>query len=127
MQFITTPDAPMPRGHYSQAIVHNYTIYVAGILPINKNGEKLTDAPIEVQTQQVLENLDAILSAAGSKKAYVLKTTVFITDIDDWEKVNQIYATFFGEHKPARSVVPISTLHYGLNIEIEAIAAIVEN
>ncbi|MFN4146025.1 MAG: RidA family protein [Runella sp.] len=124
MEFIETPHAPLPGGHYSQAIVHHNLVYVSGILPITPSGEKLTDDNIEVQTLQVLKNLEAILSAAGTDKNKVLKVTVYISDMEDWSKVNAHYATFFESHKPARSIVPVGTLHYGLNIELEAIATL---
>lgn len=124
MTFIETPNAPAPGGHYSQAVVHNGQIYLSGILPITPSGEKLSQATIAEQTEQILANLDAILQAAGSQREKVLKVTVFISDINAWGTVNQIYARFFGEHRPARSVVPCSTLHYGFGIELEAIAIV---
>ncbi|GAB3734102.1 RidA family protein [Spirosoma lituiforme] len=124
MTFINTPNAPVPGGHYSQAVVHNGQIYLSGILPITPAGEKLSDATIAEQTEQILANLEAILQAAGSQRANVLKVTVFISDIAAWSTVNQIYARFFGDHRPARSVVPCSTLHYGFGIELEAIAIV---
>ncbi|MBD2752170.1 RidA family protein [Spirosoma validum] len=122
MTFTYTPDAPVPGGHYSQAVVHNGLVFVSGILPITPDGQKLTDSTIAEQTVQILANLDAILKASGSKRENVLKVTVFISDITDWGTVNQVYTQFFGEHRPARSVVPVGTLHYGLNIELEAVA-----
>ncbi|GAB3501615.1 hypothetical protein GCM10027341_28630 [Spirosoma knui] len=76
------------------------------------------------QTEQVLVNLDAILQAAGSQREHVLKVTIFVSDINAWGTVDQRYAQFFGNHKPARSVVPVLPLHYGLQIELEAIAVI---
>jgi 2-iminobutanoate/2-iminopropanoate deaminase len=103
MQSILTEQAPKPGGHYSQAIVHGDLIFVAGQLAITATGEKL-NGPIEQQTLQAL------------------KTTVFISDIDLWGKVNTVYAEFFGNHRPARSIVPVKELHYGFLIEIEAIA-----
>lgn len=124
MTFLNTPNAPVPGGHYSQAVVHNGQIYLSGILPITPAGEKLIDATIAEQTEQILANLEAILQAAGSQRANVLKVTVFISDIVAWSTVNQIYAQFFGDHRPARSVVPCSTLHYGFGIELEAIAIV---
>jgi len=124
MTFINTPNAPVPGGHYSQAVVHNGQIYLSGILPITPAGEKLSDATIAEQTEQILANLEAILQAAGSQRANVLKVTVFISDIAAWSTVNQIYARFFSDHRPARSVVPCSTLHYGFGIELEAIAIV---
>lgn len=122
MTFINTPNAPAPGGHYSQAVVHNGQVYLSGILPITPSGEKLSQATITEQTEQILANLDAILLAAGSQREKVLKVTVFISDINAWGTVNQIYAEFFGDHRPARSVVPCSPLHYGFGIELEAIA-----
>ncbi|WP_460914520.1 RidA family protein [Spirosoma areae] len=124
MTFIDTTNAPAPGGHYSQALVHNELVFVSGILPITPTGEKLTDATITEQTEQILANLDAILQAAGSTREHVLKVTVFVSDISTWGEVNRVYARFFGDHRPARSVVPCSTLHYGLNIELEAIAVV---
>ncbi|CAN5316550.1 RidA family protein [soil metagenome] len=124
MTFIQTPDAPVPGGHYSQAIVHGDLVFLSGILPITPAGEKLTDATIAEQTHQILLNLDAILKAAGSKRENVLKVSVFISDISAWGTVNQLYAEFFGDHRPARSVVPCSPLHYGFGIELEAIAIV---
>jgi 2-iminobutanoate/2-iminopropanoate deaminase len=122
MESILTSSAPKPGGHYSQAIVHNDLVFVAGQLAIvPETGEKLT-GPIEEQTLQALKNLRAILIAAGSDTNHVLKTTVFISDIELWGKVNEVYSSFFGEHRPARSIVPVGKLHYGFLIEIEAIA-----
>lgn len=122
MTFIQTPNAPVPGGHYSQAVVYNGITYVSGILPIVPTGEKLTNSTIAEQTEQVLANLDAILQAAGSTRENVLKTTVYVADISVWSEVNQVYAQFFGDHRPARSVVPCATLHYGFGIELEAVA-----
>ncbi len=122
MTFIQTANAPVPGGHYSQAVVHNGQIYVAGILPITAEGQKLVDATITEQTEQILANLDAILQAAGSKRENVLKVTVFVSDISTWGTVNQVYAHFFGDHRPARTVVPVTPLHYGFSIELDAIA-----
>ncbi|GAB3546697.1 RidA family protein [Spirosoma fluminis] len=124
MTLIDTPNAPAPGGHYSQAVVHNDLAYLSGILPIKPTGEKLTNATLAEQTEQVLANLDAILQAAGSQREHVLKVTIFVSDINAWGTVNQLYAQFFGDHKPARSVVPVLPLHYGLQLELEAIAVI---
>jgi 2-iminobutanoate/2-iminopropanoate deaminase len=124
MELIFTPDASTPAGHYSQAVVHNGLVFVSGLLPITPTGQKLTDANVEAQIQQILESLEAILTAAGSAKNKVLKCTVYISDIEDWPTINKVYAAFFGDHKPARAVVPVGTLHYGLNVELEAVAAV---
>ena len=124
MTFIQTPNAPTPGGHYSQAVVHNGLVFISGILPIKPDGQKLNAVSVEEQIEQVLANLDAILQAAGSKRSNVLKVSVFVSDISAWSTVNQLYSQFFGDHRPARSVVPCSPLHYGFGIELEAIAAI---
>jgi 2-iminobutanoate/2-iminopropanoate deaminase len=124
MKAILTENAPRPAGHYSQAIVHDNIVYVSGQLPINpKTGDKLT-GPIEEQTEQVLNNIAEILKAAGADLSQVLKTTVYISDIELWSRVNNVYSRFFGEHRPARSVVPTKNLHFGFQIEIDAIAAL---
>ncbi len=124
MKIIFTKSAPEPAGHYSQAVVHNNTVYVSGQLPIDPvSGEKKTGA-IEEQTEQVLKNLAEILRAAGSDMNHVLKVTVFIADMSLWERLNAVYARFFGEHRPARTVAPTPNLHHGFQVEIDAIAAI---
>jgi 2-iminobutanoate/2-iminopropanoate deaminase len=121
---ILTPDAPRPGGHYSQAIVHDGLVWVAGLLPIEPaSGEKVF-GEIEEQTGQVLRNLAAILTAAGSSPDRVLRTTVYVADIALWGRVNAIYADFFGDHRPARTVVPVPELHYGFAIELDAVAAV---
>ena len=124
MKKITTSKAPAPGGHYSQAILHNGLIYVSGQLPIEpQTGEKILDS-IEAQTEQVMKNLKAILEAAGSSLSQVIKTTIYIADIHLWDRVNHVYASYFGEHRPARSVVPTRSLHHGFLIEMEAMAVI---
>lgn len=123
MKPILTPNAPLALGHYEQAIIHQGLVFVSGQLPLTLSG----DIPegIEAQTEQTLENLKAILKEAGSDLNHVLKTTLFITDIDLWSQANQVYASVFGSHKPARSAVPVKTLPKGALIEIEAIAALI--
>ncbi len=124
MEVISTPNAPKPAGHYSQAIVHNNLVYVSGQLPVDpESGEKRIGS-IEEQTEQALKNLSEILKAAGSNLNQVMKTTVYISDIELWNQVNAVYARFFGKHRPARAVVPTRNLHFGFQIEIEAIAAL---
>ena len=123
IQTILTPEAPAPGGHYSQAVVYNGLVFVAGQLAIDpKTGERLTGS-IEEQTEQCLKNIAAILEASGSGLNRVLKMTIYISDIDLWSAVNSVYARIMGEHRPARAVVPVKELHYGFKIEIEVIAA----
>ncbi len=124
MRMVKTIEAPVPGGHYSQAVVHQGMVYVSGILPIDpKTGSKILGT-IDDQTRQVLKNLKAILEAANSGLHQVVKTTVYLSDIQNWDRVNQIYAEYFGDHRPARTIVPVGTLHHGFLIEIEAMAAI---
>lgn len=120
---VFTPEASRPAGHYSQAVVHNGTVYVSGLLPIDPASSEKKLGPIEEQVEQALKNMDAILRAAGSGLPRVLKVTIYVTDIGDWPMVNEVYARFFGEHKPARAVVPVKELHYGFKVEVECIAA----
>jgi len=124
MRHISTDAAPRPAGHYSQAVVQNGTVYVSGQLPIDpRTGEKCLES-IEAQTKRALENVAGILAAAGSGRGDVLKVTVYVADIELWDRVNKVYAEFFGEHRPARCVVPTRDLHFGFQVEIEAIAAV---
>jgi len=124
IKYVSTPNAPTPGGHYSQATIHNGVVYIAGQLPIDPaTGEKKL-GPIEEQAEQVLSNIREILIAAGSSLDQVLKATVYIADISLWGQVNEIYARVFGDHRPARAIVPVKDLHYGFQIEIEVIAAV---
>ena len=126
MKDVRTNDAPKPAGHYSQAIVHDGLVYVSGQLPIDSKREDKHVGSIEEQTEQVLRNLDAILKKANSDRDHVLKVTVYVSDIALWARVNAVYARFFGDHRPARAVVPTRELHFGFQIEIEAIAAVLD-
>lgn len=122
MTFIQTPEAAPAGGHYSQAVVHNGLVYVSGLLPILPTGEKLTEASFADQVQAVFQNLIAILAAAGSAPEQVLQVRIYLTDVGRWPEFNQLYAAFFGTHKPARAIVPVPALHYGFRIELEATA-----
>lgn len=123
MKTIHTTNAPQPAGHYAQAIVHNGFVFVSGQLPVNPERNEKVMMSVEDQTLQVLRNLEAILEASGSSLSKVVKVTVYISDIDLWGRVNQVYTRFMGAHKPARVVVPVKELHYGYNVELDAIAA----
>lgn len=124
MQTIQTLNAPGPAGHYSQAIVHGGLVYVSGQLPVDPLSAEERVGTIEDQAEQALKNLRAILQAAGTDLDHVLKTTVYISDIALWAQVNAVYARHFGDHRPARAVVPVKELHFGFQLEIEAIAAL---
>ena len=124
METISTTDAPVPAGHYSQAVIHNGLVFVSGQLAVDAATGRKYAGTIEQQTRIALENVAAILRAAGSDVDQELKTTVYISDIELWSRVNDVYAEFFGSHRPARAVVPTRDLHYGFQVEIEAIASV---
>ncbi len=114
---------PASNGHYSQCIEHNGTLYLSGQLPINPATGKIPGT-IEEQTLQALSNVKLILSEAGSSPDLILQVRIYISDISMWKSVNQVYASFFGSHRPVRSVIPTLNLHFGSLIEIEAVAVI---
>jgi 2-iminobutanoate/2-iminopropanoate deaminase len=123
MRTVETTLAPKPAGHYAQAVIHGGLVYVSGQLAVDPEpGEKRLGS-IEEQTRLALSNVAAILNAAGSSLDLVLKTTVYVSDISLWGRVNDVYAEVFGTHRPARAVVPTKELHYGFLVEVEAIAA----
>lgn len=125
MRTVTTTYSLQSKGHYSPAVIHGDVVYISGQLPINYAvGETLPVGGVEEQTRQVLKNLAQILVQCGSCKEQVLKTTIYIPDITYWPVVNEIYAEFFGDHKPARTIVPTNTLHFDALIEMEAVAYI---
>lgn len=125
MRFISTSGAPSPAGHYSQAVESNGLVYVSGQLPIDPLSGRHIVGTIEEQAAQALRNLAVVLEAGGSSMERVVRTNVYIADISLWPQVNAVYARAFGQHRPARSVVPTQALHYGFLIEIDAIGALV--
>ena len=126
MKKIMTNQAPLPAGHYSQAIEHNGFVFVAGQLPIDPGNGKMVEGDIEAQTRQTIKNIAAILEGANSSLKMVVKSTIYIPDISYWPEVNRIYAEEFGDHRPARAVIPCRDLHYGALLEMEVIAATIE-
>jgi 2-iminobutanoate/2-iminopropanoate deaminase len=126
MKMIQPENIPIPKGHYSPAIEHNGLIYVSGQLPINHETGIAETGSIELQTELALRNVETILLAANSDLYHVLQMTIYISDMDDWGKVNEVYKRISGEHKPARAIVPVKDLHFGTKIEIQAIAAVKE-
>jgi reactive intermediate/imine deaminase len=124
LQPVTTSAAPVPAGHYSQAIVHNGIVYVAGQIGMDPQRPGHAPGDIEAQTEQTLRNVGNILVAAGSDLSHVLSMTIYVSDIADWGRVNTVYTRVMGAHKPARAVVPVGLLHYGFGIEISCVAAV---
>jgi reactive intermediate/imine deaminase len=113
-----------PGGHYSHVSIANGLIFVSGQLPIDASGAKLTDRPFEAQAEQVLENLASALAGAGSDVKKLAQVRVYIVDVAHWASFNEIYARWAGDARPARAVVPVPALHFGLKIEIEAVALV---
>ena len=124
MQKINLSNIPEPKGHYSSAVVHNGLIFVSGQLPRNAVTGEVETGAIELQTELALRNVEDILVAANSDLNHVLQFTIYVSEMDDWDKVNEVYARILGEHKPARAIVPVKDLHFGTKIEIQAIAAV---
>jgi len=127
LKAISTPAAPLARGHYSQAIVHGGLVYVAGQLPIVPGDPEGKLTEFEAQARQVIANVVAILEAAGSSAGGILRATVYIADVAHWPAFNRVYAEVLGEHRPARTVVPVAQLHYGYLVEMDAIAALTDS
>ena len=123
-QVIHTDKAPKAIGPYSQAIRTDTMIYTAGQTALDPATMELVPGGIEEQTRQVLNNLRSVLEAAGSSFEHVVKTTVFLKDMNDFAKMNAIYAEYFGENRPARSTVAVAGLPKGGIVEIEVIALI---
>jgi 2-iminobutanoate/2-iminopropanoate deaminase len=124
MEKVQVENAPVPKGHYSPAVVHNGLIFVSGQLPRDAVTGEVETGSIEAQTELALRNVEAILRAAGSDLNQVLQFTIYVSEMDLWDKVNEIYASILGEHRPARAIVPVKDLHFGTKIEIQAIAAV---
>ncbi|PWN51915.1 YjgF-like protein [Violaceomyces palustris] len=123
-QIVSTPDAPSAIGPYSQAVVYNGTAYISGCIPFDPKTMTLVEGGIEAQTQRALDNLFAVVKAAGSAPSHVLKTSVFLKDMNDFAKVNAIYEKAFAPYKPARSAVEVARLPRDVLVEIECVCAV---
>ncbi|RKN65740.1 RidA family protein [Paenibacillus ginsengarvi] len=122
IEIVSTRKAPAAIGPYSQAVTLGNLIFTSGQIPLNESGQ-LVEGGIEEQTHQVFRNLTAVLEQAGATLSSVVKATVFIKDMNQFTAVNQIYASYFGDHKPARSTVEVARLPRDVLVEIELIAA----
>lgn len=121
IEAIVTKNAPNAIGPYSQGIIFNNLIFTSGQIPITNSGEIL-ESDIKIQTKQVLDNLKNILEASKSSLDYVIKTTIFLTDMNNFNAMNEIYEQYFLAHKPARSTIGVKELPKNALIEIECIA-----
>lgn len=123
MRTIQPQNQPQPKGHYSPGVEHDGLIYVSGQLPMDLETREPFTGSIEEQTELALRNVEAVLKEAGSDLSRVLQMTIYISDIELWDGVNKAYARILGDHRPARAIVPVKDLHFGTQIEIQAIAA----
>lgn len=112
----------VPAGHYSHAVAAGGFVFVSGQLPVGPDGSKDPALPVREQVRLALANVHAALAAAGADFGDVVKVTAYLTSEDYWATFNEVYAQTFGEHRPARAVVPVGPLHYGFVVEIDAVA-----
>ncbi len=125
MKIVQTNEAPSAIGPYSQAMVVNGMVYTSGQIALTPDGsDELLGEDVVVQAVRVLKNLEAVLVEAGSSLDSVIKTTIFLADMNDFALVNEVYAEAFGEHKPARSTVAVKTLPKNALVEIDAVALV---
>ena len=121
---ISTSQAPAAIGPYSQAIRWGQVLFVSGQIPIDPATGRIVEGDIETQTERVLKNLAAILAAAGSSLSQVLKTTVYLKDLEEFARMNEVYARYLGEQPPARATVQVARLPRDVRVQIEVIAEV---
>ncbi len=124
MQSVHTENAPAAIGPYSQAVVANGFVFTAGQVAFDPASMQIVEGDVAVQTERVMKNLSAILEAAGSGLSAVVKTTVFLRDMNDFAAMNEVYGRWFGDHKPARSTVQVARLPRDVAVEIEAVGVV---
>ena len=124
VRIVHTDNAPAAIGPYSQAIVAGNFVYTAGQIPLDPVTGQIVQGDVTVQTERVMRNLTAVLEAAGTSWAHVVKTTVFLQDMADFPRVNEVYGRMIGDARPARSTVQVSALPRGVLVEIDAVALV---
>ena len=124
-EIVNTSKAPNAIGPYSQAIKINKMVFLSGQIAIDPKTQQFIDGDIETQTKRVLDNLKSVIEASGCSLENVVKTTIYITDMNDFSKVNEIYASYFSSGKPARSTVCVAALPKNAKVEIDAIAEVI--
>ena len=124
MHFIATKNAPHAIGPYSQAVRTGNVLYVSGQIPLDPASGNLVQGDFALQAKRVFENLKAVLNESGAEFRHVVKATVYLTDLGNFQTLNSIYAEYFGEHKPARSTVGVAQLPRGAEVEIDLIAVV---
>lgn len=119
---VETKDAPAAIGPYSQAVIHGGLVYCSGQIPLDPSTGEILDGPIEEQTHRVMKNLQAVLQAAGSGWPGVIRTTIYLQNLENFAKVNEVYASYLSKPYPARATVQVAKLPRGVGVEIDAIA-----
>ncbi|WP_278926829.1 RidA family protein [Staphylococcus auricularis] len=123
MKTINTSNAPEALGPYSHAVEINGLVYTSGQIPLNVDGEIVSE-DVQAQTKQVFENVKAVLEEAGSDLESVVKATIFISNMDDFQQINEVYGSYFSDHQPARSCVEVARLPKNVKVEIEVISQV---
>lgn len=124
MKIVSTKKAPAAIGPYSQAVKADNLLFISGQMPLDPETMEIVSGTIQEQTKKAIENLKAILEEAGLTLNDVIKTTVFVKDMNEFGKINEIYGNYFTDHKPARACVEVARLPKDVGVEIEAVAAI---
>lgn len=124
MRAIHTKYSRNSKGHYVPGMIHNDTLYISGQLSLDLDTGEIVEGGIAAETKRALENMEMVLKEADLTKKDIVMVRLDTSDVDNWDIINEEYSNYFGDHKPARAVVPTRELHYGCLIEIEAVAAI---
>lgn len=124
MEYVATPDAPAAIGPYSQAVKANGVLYTSGQIALDPKSGTIVEGGFEVQARRVMDNLAAILRAGGTDFPNVLKATVYVTDLGNFDTLNKIYASYFGDHKPARTTIEVPKLPKGSLLEVDLVALV---
>ncbi|TSA81719.1 RidA family protein [Deinococcus detaillensis] len=124
IRLVTADGLPAPGGHYSHAVVAGGLAFISGLLPVDPAGNTLANEPFEVQVAQVFHNLDEVLTGCVSSRRQLAQVRVYLTDVGLWGQFNALYANWMGDHRPARCIVPVPALHFGVALELEAVAQV---
>lgn len=124
MQYVKPVWKGENKGHYSPGVLSRGMLYVSGQLSVDPDTRETVKGDVRAHARQALKNLDAVLTEAGLTRSQVVQCRIYVVGIENWDAVNEVYAEFFGSHKPARAVVPVAELHFGCLVEIEAVAEV---
>ncbi|MFC1489776.1 RidA family protein [Candidatus Latescibacterota bacterium] len=125
-RIVNTDKAPEPVGPYSQAVIAGQFVYCSGQIAINPSTGEIDDSSIETETAQVMDNLKAVLDEAGSSFKNAVKMTIYVRNMNDFGRINEVYGSYFGDNPPARATVEVSALPKGVNVEIDCVAMLEE-